>query len=238
MITLRRAKQRRHYRRRKQEAWRTFYPQDREDPLADGFGSLEILDEDVLPPGAAVARRPHHDVEIVTYVREGALAYEDSLGRSGIIQAGEFQCMSAGPRIRHRETNASPTDRACVFQMWLHPSMSGLEPVREQERFGTGERRNRLCVIAAPDARRGALRIHQHALICSALLDPGYHLAHELTRGRRAWLHVVEGELTVDGVVLGTGDGAGLTDERAVSITAREESELLLLDLGEQPQGA
>ena len=148
MITLRRSKERYHDRRRKQEVWLTFYPQDRVDPLADGFGTLETLNEDRLPPGASIARHPHHDAEIVTYVREGALAYGDSMGRSGVIQAGEFQRMTAGRGIRHSEANPSRTDWSHVFQISLRPWEAGLEPSREQKRFSAAERRGALCVVA------------------------------------------------------------------------------------------
>lgn len=234
MITLRRAEERHHDRRREQEVWLTFYPQDPADPLADGFGALEIFDEDRLSPGAGIPRHPHHDAEIVTYVREGALACEDSTGRSGVIQAGEFQCMTAGRGLRHRETNASRTDWAHVFQIWLHPSQAELEPSHEQKRFSAAQRRDGLCVVASPDARRGSLRLHQDALLFAALLHPGQHVVHELSPGRSAWLHLVRGEVTLGDVVLATGDGAGVRAERAVSFTAREETEILLLDLGDQ----
>jgi len=234
MITVRRAKERYHDRRRKWEVWHTFYPEDRADALADGFGTLEILNENRLPPGAGVARHPHRDAEVLTYIREGALAHEDSMGRSGVIHAGEFQRMTAGRGIRHSETNASRTDWAHVFQISLRPSETGLEPSHEQKRFSAAERRGGLCVVASPDARRGSLRIHQDALMYSAMLDPGQHVVHALSPGRRAWLHVVQGEVTVGDVVLTTGDGAGVTAERAVSLTARQETEILLLDLGEQ----
>jgi len=237
MITLRRDRERHHDRRRKQEAWFTFYSKDRADPLADGFGPLEVLDEDRLAPGAGVPRRPLHDAEIVIYVREGALAYEDSTGLSGVIPAGEFHRMTAGRGIRHSERNASRTDWAHVFQLWLRPSEAGLEPGHEQRRFSAAQRRGGLCVVASPDARKGSLRIHQDALMYSAMLDPGLHVVHELSQGRSAWLHLVHGEVTLGDIVLTTGDGAGLTSERAVSLTAREETEILLLDVAERQPG-
>jgi hypothetical protein len=235
MIRLRRAQERHHGRRHRREVWLTFDRRDRADPLADGFGCLEILNEDRLPPRADVPRLPQQDAEVVTYVREGALAYEDSMGRSGVIHAGEFQRMTAGRGIRHSETNASRTDWAHVFRIHLRSSKGGLEPDREQRRFSAAERRGALCVIASPDARRGSLRIHQDVLMYSAMLRPGQHVVHELSQGRSAWLHLVQGEVTLDDVVLTTGDGAGVTAERAVSLTAREETELLLIDVGEQP---
>ena len=234
MISLRRTQERHHGRRHRREVWLTFDRRDRADPLADGFGSLEILNEDRLPPRADVPRLSHHDAEVVTYVREGALAYEDSMGRSGVIHAGEFQRMTAGRGIRHSETNASRTDWAHVFRIRLRSSAAGLEPDHEQRRFSAAERRGALCVIASPDARRGSLRIHQDVLMYSAMLHRGQHVVHELSQSRSAWLHLVQGEVTLGEVVLTTGDGAGVVAERAVSLTARQETEILLIDVGEQ----
>ena len=235
MITLRRAEERRHERRRKQEAWLTFYPQDRAGTLADGFAALEMLDEHRLPPGAGFPHLPPRDAEIVTYVRQGVLANEDPKGRSDVVLAGEFQRLTAGGGIRHRETNVSRTDWAHVFQIRLLPAQAGLEPGHEQKRFSAAQRRGGLCVVASPDGRRGSLSIHQDAVVYSALLEDGKHVVHELSGERSAWLHLVQGEATLGDIVLTTGDGAGFTAERAVSLTAREETEILLLDLGEEP---
>jgi redox-sensitive bicupin YhaK (pirin superfamily) len=231
MITLRRASERHYDRGRKLEAWLTFDPQDRGKGL--GLGNLEILKECRLAPGAGVPRANGHDAEILTYVREGALAYENSLGSSGIVQTGEFQRVTVGRGLRHSLTNASRTDWAHFFEIWLRPSEIDLDPGHEQKRFTAAQRRGALCVVASRDARRGSMLIHQDALIFSALLDPGQHSVHELPQGRSAWLHVVQGDVTLGDIVLGTGDGAGVTAERAVSLTAREESEILLVDLGE-----
>ncbi len=234
MITLRRAKERHFDRRRKREVWLTFYPQDPSEPLADGFGTLELLDEDRLPPGADIPRRPYDDAEIITYVCEGAIAYEDSKGRSGVIQTGEFQRMTVGRGVSRSETNASQTEWAHVFRISLRPSHAGREPGYQQKRFGAAACRGRLCVVASPDARQGSLLIHQDALLYAALLEPGQHVVHELSQGRFAWLHVVQGDVTLGDLVLTTGDGAGVTAERVVSLTAREESSILLLDVGER----
>jgi redox-sensitive bicupin YhaK (pirin superfamily) len=237
MITLRRAGARHHDRRRKHEVWLTFDAQDRTDVLADGFGALEILEEDRLSPGAGLLGRPRREAEIITYVRSGGLACDDSTGRSGVIQAGEFQCTTAGRGSRHSETNSSRTDWAHVFQIWLRPAHAGLASGQEQKRFSAAERRGAFCLVASPDARRGSLRVHQDAFLYSAILAPGKHVVHELVSGRSAWLHLVEGEVTLGDVTLSTGDGAGHTAERAVSLTAREETEILLVDLGaERPR--
>ncbi|MBT4500881.1 MAG: pirin family protein [Gemmatimonadetes bacterium] len=234
MITLRRDRERHYLRSRKQKVWFTFNSQDRTGPLANGFGTLELLDEYRLLPSADVPHHPHHDAEIVTYVRQGALAYEDSMGHSGVVRAGEFQRTTAGRGLHLRQTNASGTDWAHVFQIWLRPSEAELEPYHEQRRFSAAERRGVLCIIASPDARRDSLLIHQDVLMYSALLDPGQHVVHPLLQGHRAWLHLVEGEVTLDDAILATGDGAGIQAERAVSLTAREKTEILLLDLGDQ----
>ncbi len=232
MVTLRRAQERHQDRRRKQLVWHTFDPEDRADALADGFGILEILNEDRLPPGAGVPRHPHRDAEIITYVHEGSLTHEDSMGRSGVILAGEFQQMTAGRGIRHSEANTSRTQWAHVFHIWLRASEAGLKPSQEQKRFCAAERRGTFCVVASPDGRRGSLRIHQDALLYSAMLDTGQHVLYELAPGRCAWLHLVEGEVMLGDVVLTTGDGVGVAGERVVSLTALEQTELLLLDLG------
>jgi quercetin 2,3-dioxygenase len=231
LITLRRANERRHIRRRTQEVWFSFYPQSDGGPLADGFGVLETFNEDRLPPGAGVTLRPQHDAEIVTYVREGALAHEDSGGRSGVLHAGEFQRVSAGRGLRHSETNPSHTDWAHIFQIWLHPSQAGPRRDHEQRRFVTSERRGELLLVASPDGRAGSLHVRLDALIYAALIDAGGHLVHELAPGRGAWVHVMRGEVRLGQIVLATGDGAGVQAAPLVSLDARPETEILLLDL-------
>jgi redox-sensitive bicupin YhaK (pirin superfamily) len=238
VIILRQAKERHHDRRRKREVWCTFHSRDRQDPLANGFAALEILNENRLRPGASVPRHSQHDAEIITYVREGALAYQDSLGRACVVQAGEFQRMTVAAGIRRNGTNASPRDSAHVFQIWLRPAAPGLEPSQEQKRFSVAERRGLLCVIASADGRKGSLRTQQDVVLHSALLDRGQHVVHELSPGRSAWVHLVEGEALLAGVLLTAGDGAGVVADRAVSLTAREKTELLLLDLRDAPISA
>lgn len=233
MITLRRANARHHDRRRKHEVWFTFCP-DQAAADADGFGPLESLNEDRLPPAAVIEREAPNDTEIVTYVHQGAIAYGDTLGHSGVIHAGEFRLMTARPGILHSETNVSRTESAHVFQVWLRSSGSPLQPLHAQKRFSAAERRGVLCVVASPDGRKGSLKIQQDAQVYSAMLDPGQHVVHELAEGRSAWLHLIQGEVTLGEFILTAGDGAGITEERAVSLTAREPTEILLVDIGER----
>ena len=237
MITLRRANDRRHERRRRQESWLTFDPRDDPDPLDQAFGCLEILGEHRLPPGTSVAH-PRQDAEIVTYVREGALAYGDSMGSSGVIHTGEFQHMTARRDIRHRETNVSRSDWAHVFQSGYARPRRGWRLVGS--RNASAQLSGAACCGSWPRPTADEARYAFTRTPCCArrCLDPGQHVVHELGPGRSAWLHVVKGAVTLGDMVVGNGDGAGLSGERAVSLTARTETELLLVDLREAPVSA
>jgi hypothetical protein len=190
-----------------------------------------------LPPGDSTALHSGAEVEMVTYVYKGAVSQEDTAGNSGVIHAGEFQRMSTGHRICHKETNASRSDWAHVFRISLRPSEVGLDRAQEQKRFTAAQRRNELCVVGSSDGRKGSLRIDQDALVCSSIVDPGHHLVHELLPGRSAWLHILYGEATLNDIVLTLGDGVGVTGEPSVSLTAQENTEILLVDLRSNESG-
>jgi quercetin 2,3-dioxygenase len=232
VITVRRSEERSHVRRRAQEGWCTYYSPSEPDWLPGGFGPLELLKEDRIPPGIRVPLHPPYDAEVVTYVVEGVLAHENSTGSSGVIRAGEFQRASTAHGIRRREWNGSRKDWAHVFQIWLRPRSTGPDGSSEPKRFCAAERRGVLCLVASPDGRDGSLRIHRDALIHSTMLFPGQHVVHELAPGRRVWLQIVSGDAALGEIILAKGDGAGIWAERAVSLTAREDSELLLIDVG------
>jgi redox-sensitive bicupin YhaK (pirin superfamily) len=232
MLTLRRAFERQHHETRKQEYWLTFAPQNSVSPLAEGLGALERLNEHRIAPGSRVPRNTRRNGEVVTYVHQGVLSYNDSTNHSAVMQAGEFHCATSGNALGHNKENASRSDWVHLYQLWLHPSLTQLASEQVQRRFSVAERRGRLCVVASPDGQQGSLLIHEDALICSALLDPGQHVVREMAPGRGAWLHVVQGAVAVSDTILTTGDGAGFTEERVVSLTARESSEVLLVDLG------
>ena len=232
MITLCRDRERHHIQRGQQEVWNTFYPQEGSDQSAVEFGLLATLDEIRLPPGGVSFYQPSPEAEILTYVYEGGLAQEDSSGGSGVLHAGEFQRMTVGRGVRHKETNASSNNGVRIFRIGLHPSQVGLGSAREQKRFAVAHRRNLLCAVASPDGRQGSLRILQDTLIYSSVLDPGHHLIHELLPARYAWIHVIYGEVIFQDFILAQGDGVGVKAEPTVSLTVQTDSEILLVDMG------
>lgn len=236
MIRLRRSIERLHQRSRNRDEWMTFVGAD--ENTDGGFGMLESFDEGHLAPRAHGIRQRHQQGDVVTYVREGTLTFVNSLGQAGVVHAGEFHRRTASSELDHRESNGSHSDAAQVFQIGLCSSAVAREPSHEQLRFSVADRRGRLCLVASSDGRGGSLHLPHDALVYSAVLHAGQHLAHELDMSRCAWLHIVEGEVSVGDTLLNTGDGAGATAERAVSLTARVASEILLLDLGARTTAA
>ncbi len=234
MINLRRATERRYETFSSPEVWHSFDVDNRTDPFGAGFGPLQLLDEDRLPPGATVPHHQHGDAECLTYVCDGSLAWHDLAGHSGVLTAGEFQHLGAGPGPRLFETNASGSDWVHLFQLGFRSTAAGSGPGPEQKRFSTAERRGALCLVASPTAVKGSLHLDQDAFIYSGLFDAGQHTAYALADGRVAWLHVVRGEVLLGDELLVSGDGAAITAERAVSFTARANTELMLLDLPDE----
>ncbi len=232
MIILLRNEQRHHTQRGNQEIWRSFASEETPGQFASGFGSLTAFDEFRIPPGDSTEPHCDNEAEMVTYVYRGALSQEDAIGNSGVIHTGEFQRMSAGLRIRRKESSVSRSDWVHMFRISLRPWQIGVGCEHEQKRFTEAQRRNVLCVVASADGRNGSLRIHQDVLVCSAILDPGHHLVHTLAPDRTAWLHAVCGEATINDIVLTQGDGVGVTNERSVSLTVQESTEFLLVDMG------
>lgn len=231
MIILRKAEDRELRRRQEREDWITFSDKGRDASATKGFGDLRGLHERRLPPRTSRRKPIDREADVITYVVEGTIAFEDSTGRSGLLSAGEFQRMTSGRGIRYGEMNTSSTQWAHVFQLWLRPWTTGLESGFETRRFSAAERRGRLCLVASPDGRRGSLTVHQDAFLFSSILESGQHIVHPLGEGRCAWLHVVRGSLTCGDHTLVTGDGAGIVAEHAVSLTANDETEVLLVDL-------
>ncbi|MEM7249730.1 MAG: pirin family protein [Acidobacteriota bacterium] len=199
------------------------------DPRHLGFRSLRVLNEDRIAPEAGFPPHPHRDMEILTHVLAGRLEHRDSMGHGSVIEAGEFQRMSAGTGVTHSELNASDSDPVHMLQIWIRPDEAGLTPSYEQGRFD--DRRGRFRVVASPDGREGSLTIRQDAVVASALLDAGASLRHELAPDRHAWLQVVTGDARLDEHELSAGDGAAISDVSTLDITTRAGAELLLFDL-------
>lgn len=232
MIKLLRDSQRYHVRQGNHEVWHSFHTENSEGRLTHNFGDMVAFDEWKLQPGDSIEPLCHDGMEYVTYIYKGALSQEDTLGDSGVIHTGEFQRMSTGHCIGHKETSVSRSDMVHIFRISIRPSATGIERERVQKRFTQAQRRNLMCIVASPDGRKESLRIHQDVLVYSAILDPGRHLVYELATGRTVWLHIVCGEATLNDSVLTTGDGVGVTGELSISLTVHENTEILLVDLG------
>lgn len=201
------------------------------DPAQMGFRALRVINEDKVEGGQGFGAHPHMDMEILSYVLDGGLEHEDSTGTRAVLRPGELQRMSAGTGVIHSEFNASPTERVHFYQIWIYPDRKGLTPEYEQKAFPPEERRGKLRLLASPDGRDGSLRIHQDTRLYGALLEPGQELSHALAPQRHAWLQVVRGTLTLNGLDLEKGDGAAVSDESLLAIRARDAAELLLFDL-------
>ena len=201
------------------------------DPAHMQFRSMRVLNEDVVAPGQGFGEHPHDNMEILTWVLEGALEHEDSSGGGGAIRHGELQHMSAGSGISHSEFNPSKTESTHLFQIWLLPETRDLEPGYDQRSFPAEGRRNRLQRIASHSAADGALKIHQDAEVFALDLDAGAQVTHETTADRGVWIQVAKGTLTVNGTALATGDGSAITGAERLELRGGAEAHLLLFDL-------
>lgn len=231
MIQIRRAEDRGHFNHGWLETYHTFSFGDYQDPNHHQFRSLRVMNEDRVEPGKGFGTHPHRDMEIVTYVLEGALEHRDSLGNGAVLRPGEFQRMSAGTGITHSEFNPSDTEPVHLYQIWLFPERKGIEPGYEQKRFPEEQRHNRLRLVAARDAAEGSLRIHQDARIFLSTLEGGRQVRHAPAEGRHAWLQVLRGNVSLNGHTLQTGDGAAVSDEKLLTIEAAGDAEIMLFDL-------
>jgi redox-sensitive bicupin YhaK (pirin superfamily) len=214
------------------DTYHTFSFGDYYDPRRMGFRSLRVMNEDWIDPGMGFGRHPHRDMEILTYVLEGALFHSDSLGNGGPIRAGELQRMTAGTGIFHGEANATDTEPVHLYQIWLLPERKGLEPGYEQKAFDEQGRSGRWQLVASRDGREGSLTIHQDALISLARLAKGERVEHDFASGRHGWLQVLRGEVAVEGANLKAGDGATIEPGSNLTVEGEADAEVLLFDLG------
>jgi hypothetical protein len=210
----------------------TFSFGDYYDPDHMGFGPLRVINEDRVKPGAGFGTHGHRDMEIISYVLEGALEHKDSIGTGSVIRPGEVQIMSAGTGIRHSEFNHSQTDPVHFLQIWVLPARNGLPPRYDQKEVPAAEKRGRLRLVGSPDGHDGSILIHQDVEIYDASLASGEQVAHHLAAGRRAWVQVVRGGVEVNGRAARAGDGVAIEAELALTVTAQAEgAEFLVFDL-------
>jgi len=232
MITVRPAAERGHFDHGWLNTWHTFSFADYHDPKHTHFRALRVINEDTVHPGGGFGTHPHRDMEIITYILQGALAHKDSMGNGSTIVPGDVQRMSAGTGVLHSEYNHSSDEQVHLLQIWIFPDKQGLKPSYEQKSFSNGEKLNRLRLVASPSAADGSVAIHSDARVYGSVLESGKTVKHELAKGRGAWLQVVTGAIGVNGKKLSAGDGAAIENESTVAITGQSDSsEFLLFDL-------
>lgn len=209
----------------------TFSFGDYHDPAHMAFRSLRVINEDFIAAGQGFPTHSHRDMEIVTYILEGALEHKDSMGNTSRIEPGDVQRMSAGTGVTHSEYNALPNKSTHLLQIWLFPEKKGLEPSYEQKNFKPAQKKNNWCLAASHNGEAGSVTIHQNAKIWLADLDPGKDLEYSLAPSRAAWLQVARGTVRLDKHILHQGDAAAIEKEAFISVEADEKSELVLFDL-------
>lgn len=195
------------------------------------FRTLRVLNDDRIAAGAGFPEHPHRDMEIITYVLEGALAHRDSMGNGSVIRPGDVQYMSAGTGVTHSEFNASKSEPAHLLQIWMLPEKKGLKPVYGQKNFADSEKRGKLRLVASPDGRDGSVTIRQENELYATVLGAGESVRHELKPDRHAYVQVARGSVKLNGKELQEGDGAAISEEKAVELTGVKNAEVLLFDL-------
>lgn len=201
------------------------------DPQFMGFGPLRVINEDKVKPGQGFGTHGHSDMEIISYVLDGALEHKDSLGTGSIIRPGDVQRMTAGTGVRHSEYNASSTDPVHFLQIWILPERDGLEPSYEQKAFSAEEKRGQLRLVGSRDGRDGSVTIHQDVNLYSALLDSAEVITYELDEDRKGWVQVAQGSLELNGEVLSAGDGVAVSGPSPLEFKGLDNAEILLFDM-------
>ena len=231
MLELRRANERGHGDHGWLDSRHTFSFADYYDPDFMGFGPLRVINEDRVQPGQGFGTHGHRDMEIVSYVLEGALEHRDSMGNGSVLRPGFVQRMSAGTGVRHSEFNHSKSDLVHFLQIWIIPDKAGLEPGYEEKEFPDAEKQGALRLIASRDGRQGSVVVHQDVDLYASLLARGDELEHPARPGRKTWIQVVRGEVDVNGESLLGGDGAAIADEKSLKIRGKSAAEILLFDM-------
>ena len=236
MLTVRKSNERGHADHGWLDSHHTFSFANYYDPAHMGFRSLRVINEDRVAAGRGFGAHPHRDMEILTYVLSGKLAHKDSMGHVEVLGPNEIQKMSAGSGVTHSEFNGSDVEATHFFQIWIEPKTRGTAPAYEQLKFEAEEKQNRFKLLASPVALPGAATLNQDAKVSVAELEPGHKLEYELGTSRHAWLHVIRGEVSVNGEALAAGDAVAIEQEQTLEIAAdvsqgTQKSEILLFDL-------
>ena len=231
MLTLRKSEDRGHADHGWLKSHHSFSFADYVDTAHMGFGNLRVINEDRVAPGAGFGKHGHRDMEIISYVLEGALAHEDNMGNGSSIVPGDVQRMSAGKGVLHSEYNHSKDGVTHFLQIWIEPNVTGIRPSYEQKHFDAASKRGRLRLIASSDAREGSVLIHQDASVYAALLDGAERVSHKLAPARKAYVHVARGKVTVNGQSLQAGDALKASGVAEIVIEKGEQAEVILFDL-------
>ena len=231
MIALRKANERGHANHGWLDSHFSFSFAEYHDPQHMGFSSLRVINEDVVQPGKGFGTHGHRDMEIITYILAGALEHKDSMGNGSVIRPGDVQRMSAGRGVQHSEFNPSQSELVHLLQIWIVPNVRGIEPEYEETHFDAASKRGRLRLIASSEGRDGSVTIHQDASVYAAMLDGAERASHALAPGRKAYVHVARGSVTVNGNALGAGDALKASGESAIVIETGDDAEILLFDL-------
>ncbi len=231
MLTVRRTNERGHFNHGWLNTYHTFSFDQYYDPRYTGFRSLRVINEDRVAPGRGFPTHGHRDMEIITYVLEGGLRHQDSIGNGSTIRPGDVQRMTAGTGVRHSEHNASEVDPVHFLQIWIVPSAEGLQPGYEQKAFSEADRTGKLKLIASADGRENSVMVHQDINLFASILGQGVSVVHEMDPTRYGWIQIARGSVTVNGNKAASGDGVILVAESSSEIVADERSEFLLFDL-------
>ena len=209
----------------------TFSFSDYYDPQHVQFRTLRVMNDDRIAGGGGFPTHPHRDMEIVTYVLEGALAHKDSMGNGSVIKPGDVQYMSAGTGVAHSEFNASDSETAHLYQIWMFPDRQGYKPAYDQKHFTDADKRGKLRLVVSPDGRDGSVQIRQDNELYATVLAPGESVEHTLKPDRHAYVQVARGSVTLNGEPLEAGDGAAISAEKSLRLAGVSDAEVLLFDL-------
>jgi redox-sensitive bicupin YhaK (pirin superfamily) len=231
MLTIRKSHERGHFDHGWLNTYHTFSFDQYYDPRYMGFRSLRVINEDFVAPGRGFPTHGHRDMEIITYILEGGLKHEDSMGNGSVIRPGDVQRMTAGTGVRHSEKNASDAERVHLLQIWILPNAEDLQPGYEQKAFSEDERRGQFRLIASNEGREGSVRLNQDVNLFASILEAGQEIEHTMDPARYGWVQVARGPIGVNGENAGQGDGVVVVAESSLKIKAQEDAEILLFDL-------